>query len=77
METSCGPLRGIDLAAYDPAGGPADPDFIHYNVTMKVGTNVAPSTIFRVEAGDRNYQEAMLAAGMLRKHKARCISKNR
>ena len=63
-------MGGIDLAAYDPAGGPADPDFIHYNVTMKVGTNVAPSTIFRVEAGDRNYQEAMTAAGMMDKYVA-------
>ena len=58
----------LELKAYDPAGGPADPDFIHYNVTLKVGSNVAPSTIFRVEDGDRNYQEAMTAAGMLDKY---------
>ena len=31
--------------------------------------------IVRVKDGNRNYQEAMLAAAMLRKHKARCLRK--
>ena len=47
----------LEMSAYAPAGGPADADFLHYNVTVKVGANAAPTAVFRRERDDRNLQD--------------------
>ena len=41
----------------NPTRCPTNNDFIQHNKIMNVGTNVAPSKIFHVKAGDRNYQQ--------------------